>query len=292
MAVGMDLGMVLERLERLEAENAELRRRVTALDGSSEGSGGARPAASGLRRRMSRRTLLRDTGTRVGGAALGAVAAMGATLGAATAVRAAGDDGDPITVGGTFTNAQTRTLLRNSTNGQALLVLNHQATGGALEASTAGGVAVAASSSSGFGVIASSTTGTGLDASSEQGVGANVVSEQDIAVKARSSVDHAVLGRTLGKTAAIRGESGVGCGVLGFNGPFSTQRPGPKNVGVHGASVDGRGGTFDGKLAAVRLMPSTAATHPTSGSRGDLFVDASGRLWYSRGGTAWVRLDD
>jgi hypothetical protein len=39
-------------------------------------------------------------------------------------------------------------------------------------------------------------------------------------------------------------------------------------------------------------MPSTAATHPTSGSRGDLFVDASGRLWYNRGGTAWVRLDD
>jgi hypothetical protein len=61
---------------------------------------------------------------------------------------------------------------------------------------------------------------------------------------------------------------------------------------VFGESVEGRGGRFKGKKAQIRLHPSTDATHPTSGSGGDLFVDASKRLWFCKGGTSWVRLDD
>jgi hypothetical protein len=60
--------------------------------------------------------------------------------------------------------------------------------------------------------------------------------------------------------------------------------------GVQGESVNGRGGLFTGKVAQVRLLPSTAATHPASGLAGDLFVDASARLWFCKGGTTWKQL--
>lgn len=74
--------------------------------------------------------------------------------------------------------------------------------------------------------------------------------------------------------AAVRGETaGVG-------------------AGIEGASKLGRGGSFAGKLAAIRLVPSAAATHPAGGVRGDLFVDNAGRLWYCKAGKAprWVQL--
>jgi hypothetical protein len=42
---------------------------------------------------------------------------------------------------------------------------------------------------------------------------------------------------------------------------------------------------FSGKLAQVRLLPSGAASHPSSGALGDLFLDKVKRLWFCKGGT-------
>ncbi len=64
----------------------------------------------------------------------------------------------------------------------------------------------------------------------------------------------------------------------------------PTGVGVQGTAAAGRGGLFSGGAAQVSLVPSTAATHPTSGQVGDLFVDATRRLWFCKGGTTWVQL--
>jgi amino acid transporter len=61
-------------------------------------------------------------------------------------------------------------------------------------------------------------------------------------------------------------------------------------VGVRGESSSGRGGVFIGTAAQVRLSPSSASSHPASGSRGDLFVDAAGRLWFCKGATTWHQL--
>jgi len=61
-------------------------------------------------------------------------------------------------------------------------------------------------------------------------------------------------------------------------------------TGVRGVSTNGRGAAFQGGVAAVRLVPSTAAKHPTSGLAGDLFVDAGHRLWYCLGGIVWKLL--
>lgn len=67
----------------------------------------------------------------------------------------------------------------------------------------------------------------------------------------------------------------------------STSGTGP---GVEGVSAAGVGGSFSGKTAQVRLVPSSAPSHPSSGSAGQLFVDSAERLWFCRGGTNWKRL--
>ena len=60
--------------------------------------------------------------------------------------------------------------------------------------------------------------------------------------------------------------------------------------GVLGLSTNGRGGAFNGKKAQIQLRASAATTHPSSGARGDLFVDNSGRLWFCKGSTTWKQL--
>ncbi|MGH3397483.1 MAG: hypothetical protein ACRDPO_22600, partial [Streptosporangiaceae bacterium] len=57
------------------------------------------------------------------------------------------------------------------------------------------------------------------------------------------------------------------------------------NSGIH-ATSNGRGGVFGGSLAQIQLTPRSGATHPKGGSRGDLYADKSGRLWFcKKGGT-------
>ncbi len=74
-------------------------------------------------------------------------------------------------------------------------------------------------------------------------------------------------------------------GILGQNNS--------RGPGIRGASQLGRGGVFEGGLAAVRLAPSTAPTHPRGGQVGDLMVDSAHRLWFcKRGGNParWKQL--
>lgn len=59
-----------------------------------------------------------------------------------------------------------------------------------------------------------------------------------------------------------RGTTGAGFGVVGVGGKA------------------GRGARVSGGAAALQMLPSSAATHPTTGKAGDFFVDASARLWY------------
>ncbi len=61
-------------------------------------------------------------------------------------------------------------------------------------------------------------------------------------------------------------------------------------AGVEGRGRNGRGGKFSGTKAQINLVPGTAASHPASGSTGDLYVDANQRLWFCRGGVSWVQV--
>jgi hypothetical protein len=115
---------------------------------------------------------------------------------------------------------------------------------------TAGVAAFKGFSDTSYGLVGESQSGTGVSAGSLSGTALSAGSETGV---------------------GIYGTSGSGPGVIG-------------------RSDVGRGGIFRGKQAQVRLDPSTASSHPHSGSRGDLFVDKSGRLWFCKGGTTWTKL--
>jgi hypothetical protein len=88
---------------------------------------------------------------------------------------------------------------------------------------------------------------------------------------------------------AVQGQAG-GTGGRGVHG-WGT---GTDTVGVHGESINGVGGVFEGTTANVTLRPvQGAATHPTAGATGSLFVDQTGRLWYCQAGgdpATWKQL--
>ena len=122
------------------------------------------------------------------------------------------------------------------------------------------------------------STGPGIDARAA-GVGVMASSTTSEAVSGTiflsTNNSACVLGTTAGSGPGIEGTSARGAGVVG--------------VGASkGAS--GRGGVFSGGAAQVRLIPSGAKTHQKSGQSGDLFVDASRRLWFCYGGARWRRL--
>jgi hypothetical protein len=130
------------------------------------------------------------------------------------------------------------------------------------------------------------------------------VSGSSYAVYGFSSSGIAVHGASLsGTKPSIQGWGKNGrAGVVGYsgssvppNGPgkvgvYGISDLGVASIGVLGRSPTGRGGAFSGKLAQLRLSPSGAASHPASGSPGDLFVDASHRLWFCKGGATWKQL--
>ena len=75
---------------------------------------------------------------------------------------------------------------------------------------------------------------------------------------------------------------GHGTGVWGEH-----KNPAATGIGVVGmADALGRGGQFTGGAAPVRMVPSAAATHPTTGKVGDFFVDATARLWFCQKASA------
>jgi hypothetical protein len=136
----------------------------------------------------------------------------------------------------------------------------------------------------GWGVVGTCDLGTGVLGMSLRGSGVSAVS--------RSGSKPAVLAHALGSGTGAIAWSGTGStpamplktGVLGFAAHDDA------SVGIHGTSPTGRGGVFEGKTAQLRLSPSSDQSHPDSGAKGDLFVDTSGRLWFCKHDTNWVRL--
>jgi hypothetical protein len=101
-----------------------------------------------------------------------------------------------------------------------------------------------------------------------------------------SNGSRAVFGHTLGFGGAVVGgianTNSAASAVLGSTSGF-----GP---GVEGRSDKGSGGKFAGKDAQLWLLPASASSHPSSGQKGQLFVDSSGRLWFCKGGATWKQL--
>lgn len=193
----------------------------------------------------------------------------------------------------------------HATHADVHLGTNNNATSLTTITNTAGGQAFKGVVTSSTALAATATTGTGVNGYATAGIGI---------FGASGSVAHAaVYGVSNGNSTGLRGVSG---GLPGFESApktgvhgYAVQDAGARGVtgqttvgrgvngiattgiALYGESTLGRGGHFKGKKAQIRLDPSTAATHPVSGAAGDIFLDASKRLWLCKGGTTWVRLD-
>jgi hypothetical protein len=80
-----------------------------------------------------------------------------------------------------------------------------------------------------------------------------------------------------------------GTGVIGVSAA-TFPNPAPPNTGVYGHAGNGRGVVAQGGKAQLRLVPSSAITHPSRGAAGDLFLDKSHRLWFCKGGATWRQI--
>jgi hypothetical protein len=136
----------------------------------------------------------------------------------------------------------------------------------------------------------------------------NESSRYPAAILAESDNEHApaVIGNHYAKTGHGHGVQGLsdspqgwanlgwargkGTALIGFCGPNFPINQVPPNTGVFGFAAQGRGGVFRGPKAQVRLIPSGAATHPTTGVIGDLFLDKNKRLWFCKGGKTWKQI--
>ena len=128
-----------------------------------------------------------------------------------------------------------------------------------------GNAVVGIAAGGGVGVRGRSNSGSGLEAASTSGRGAVIQSATNQALWAKITQSN-------NPKAAFRAE---------------TPGAGPA---INAVSALGAGGLFSGKTAQIQLVPSTASTHPASGTAGQLFVDKSNRLWFCKGGTSWHQL--
>jgi hypothetical protein len=152
---------------------------------------------------------------------------------------------------------------------------------------------VADQDSGAVGVRGASTVGRAVYGVSRSGTGVFGQSDTGIAVDGEShALDApAILARAIGDSTGVLAYSGSidavpaarpKTGLYGFANQDATA------VGVRGTSLLGRGGRFRGAKAQIKLDPSTAASHPFSGAAGDIFLDASKRLWLCKGGSTWA----
>lgn len=138
-----------------------------------------------------------------------------------------------------------------------------------------------ATSVSGIGVNASGGTGTGVSAFGATGVDA---SGSSVGLSADGPVAVRAAGTGSGQAVSATNNSGTLATIKAVNSGT--------NSGIH-ATSQGRGGVFGGSLAQIQLTPGSGSTHPKGGSRGDLYADKTGRLWFCKtGGTTatWHQL--
>jgi hypothetical protein len=136
-----------------------------------------------------------------------------------------------------------------------------------------------------FGGPSGTLAATGIRSTAQSGSALIASSTEPTGSADAVTIDYAGTSRAL--YARSHNASNTNGTVTGVNegqgiGVWGEQRNDTQNgfgvVGVGGRL--GRGAQFSGGRAAVRMVPSSAPTHPSTGRVGDFFVDASARLWF------------
>ncbi len=151
-------------------------------------------------------------------------------------------------------------------------------TGAGVAATVTGGVGLAATATGdGHAVTAvgtSTTTASDLVTLDYAGTGRAFYAHSHNPTNINGTVTGVNEGHGIGVWGEQRNDTGTGFGLVGLGGAL------------------GRGARLSGGAAAFQILPSAAATHPTTGKVGDVFLDKSARLWLcqkaSSGSTAAV----
>jgi len=294
---------LLARLTQLEADNRALRERLETLEASTVETGiEADPAGS-----MSRRSLLRRVGSGAAMLGIGAIGASVAALGAPAAVLA---NGEPVTIGGTITDAMTTTAIRNHVNDNDVLLAASSAGGlgvhgySALNAGVYGdtlsgdgvrgvslgdgiGVGVRGESVANIGIVGSTTSGIGVQGISKTGEGIEGASTSGDGVHGFSNTGHGVSGFALGRSSrGVSGESASASGGTGVWGEAAS----PDGVGVRGYAWDG--GQASGRFGTGVIGSSGAHGSPPvpRANTGVMGVGTHGRGGVFSGDVAQIEL--
>jgi hypothetical protein len=136
------------------------------------------------------------------------------------------------------------------------------------------------------------TNGSGVGVYGETAAGTGVKGETFSTYFGVHGVTHGAGSAVYGQNMSAASSAGVFGDSVGTTKGVWGRHTGTHSggIGVYGESAAGRGASFGGKLAQLRLRPSAARTHPATGQRGDFFVDSSGRLWFCKGSTTWKQL--
>jgi hypothetical protein len=243
-------------------------------------SGAATGSTSGLLRqsaqtRSTRRNMLRRGGV------VAAASVAGLTLLDQRRAEAATGGGFVL---GNNNDANNPTQLHVTTSGNTLVPLFH-IDGTGLSGTSTSMIVDGPGSLQGIALkVNGNSGGTGIITSAAKGPQGTT----GLALAASGSNGADAIHAASDKGSGVAGSSTSGKGVTGAS---------KSNTGVAGSSVSGvgvsgkgkRGGVFSGAVAAIQLPPH-AGSHPTSGMKGDLFVDHNTNLWFCRGGTTWVKL--
>jgi hypothetical protein len=186
----------------------------------------------------------------------------------------------------------------NSTAGTTLI--SSTSTDQTVWSTALSGIGVLGTSGSSIGAYGSSSSGVGVRGESHSGIAIEGIAYGDSQTSIHGiksvggvAIHGEITNANSGWTAVYGSTSGSGVGVVGENTNTGAGTWGKANGtgdGIYGESVNGYGGHFKGKKAQLKLDPSAAATHPSSGLAGDIFLDKSKRLWLCKGGTSWVRI--
>jgi hypothetical protein len=138
--------------------------------------------------------------------------------------------------------------------------------------------------------------GTGVKGTSGYGDGVRGEAGYGFGVSGYSKYSIGVEGSADGSSApAIQGRNSTdGTGVKGISATLGIGVDGESSsgIGVNGFSTDGRGAVFGGGSAQLRLLVG-GQTHPTTGLKGDLYLDSSCTLWIctaDNDSTAWKQV--
>jgi hypothetical protein len=180
-------------------------------------------------------------------------------------VLAAGSDGETVTVGNEYPDVRSSTRF---------------------------GWSAGQGEEPGFGFV--SDHGGYTEATTVRGSGVSIDYVSDLSGIYRTvelgPVIRVVSGRKFPGPAAIVARGSARSAIVGVAEGTGVQGSGDTGMRGIGGSVAGRGGVFSGGGSQVRLIPARSATHPDSGKAGDLFVDRNKRLWFCKGGAAWVKI--